>query len=105
MATNLNDRNDPGYQDGFSEGMNHAYDNWGPQDDTRLRPDYTLPYEDPAVVNPTELATFPKMVKRDESHHHHHEHESHLVNRRTAPVREGRHITRTDNHPDKDGYM
>lgn len=105
MEANLNDRNDPGYQGGFREGMNHAYDNWGYQDETsHLRPDNTLPYEDPAVVNPEELATFPKQCVKVDNYHHHHEHESHLVNRRT-PVRDGRHITRTDNHPDKDGYI
>jgi hypothetical protein len=60
-------------------------------------------YPDPAVINPEELATFPKQVKIDNQHHHHH-HESHLVNKRT-PVRDGRNITRTDNHPDRNGFM
>lgn len=58
------------------------------------------PYGDPAEINPDELATFPKQVTRDGHHHH----ESHLVSHRT-PVRDGRNITRTDNHPQKGGYM
>lgn len=69
-------------------------------------PDYNVPqsttepytlYEDPAILNPAELATFPpKTVKADSFHHDHH---SHLVSKRT-PVRDGRNITITDNHPD-----
>jgi len=59
---------------------------------------YTL-YEDPAVLNPAELATFPPKVVKAESFHHDHYHHSHLVNKRT-PVRDGRNITITDNHPD-----
>ena len=104
MEANLNDRNDPGYQGGFNEGMDHAYDNWGSQGNPYS--DYAmLPYEDPAVVNPEELSTFPKQVESTYHHHHHHEHESHLINRKVTPVRDGRNITRTDNHPDKGGYM
>jgi len=61
---------------------------------------YGMPYEDPASVNPEELATFPKQVINDGYHHH----ESHLVSHRT-PVRDGRNITRTDNYPLKGGYM
>jgi len=59
-----------------------------------------LPYGDPAEINPDELATFPKQVTTDGHHHH----ESHLVSHRT-PVRDGRNITRTDNHPSRGGYM
>jgi len=72
------------------------------QNNKNLIPESTLRfYEDPAIVNPGELATFPKAVQEHHSHHHH---ESHLVNKRT-PVRDGRNITRTDNHPDKEGFM
>ena len=56
-----------------------------------------MPYEDPAIVNPNELASFPKHVKR-EGHHHH---ESHLYHR--TPVTDGRYITRTDNQPGRYG--
>jgi len=55
-----------------------------------------LPYDDPAIINPAELATFPKQAKLDE--HRLHEHHSHLVNRRT-PVRDGMNITRTSTQP------
>jgi hypothetical protein len=61
-----------------------------------------LPYDDPAIINPAELATFPKQVKKEE--HWLHDHHSHLVNRRT-PVRDGLNITRTDNQPTKNGFM
>lgn len=59
-------------------------------------------YPDPAEINPVELATFPKQITSETNHHHHHE--SHLVNKRT-PIRDGRNITRTDNQPDKKGFM
>lgn len=57
---------------------------------------FTFPYEDPAIINPDELASFPKTTCPSGGHYHH---ESHLVNRRT-PVRDGKNITITDNHPD-----
>jgi len=102
MSTTTNqDRQDPGYQDNHAE-TNMVYNNDWLQESKSLYPDDTLSYNDPAVINPDELATFPKEVRGD-SHHHHH-HESHLVNKRT-PVRDGRNITRTDNHPDKHGFM
>lgn len=62
--------------------------------------DFSFPYEDPAIVNPDELASFPKMVNTSSYHHH----ESHLVNKRT-PLRDGRNITITDNHPDQHGFV
>lgn len=57
-------------------------------------------YDDPATINPDELATFPKQVKSNNSlrYYHHHVH-------MTSAVRNGSNITRTDNHPDKYGYM
>ena len=57
-------------------------------------------YDDPATINPDELATFPKQVKGNSDSHYHHHH-VHMA----SPVRSGRNITRTDNHPDKYGYM
>lgn len=57
-------------------------------------------YEDPVDLNPDELATFPKQVSNTGYHQHH----SHLVSHRT-PVRDGMHITRTDNDPSHGGYM
>lgn len=90
MAFQTNDRRDQGDQGGHHDDR-HSYD-------------YSMmPYDDPAIINPDELATFPKSVNTD-SYHHHHDHESHSVSKRT-PVRDGRNITRTDNHPDKNGFM
>lgn len=86
MATDLNFRQDQGYP---GDQMNGAYYN------------ARVPYDDPAIVNPNELATFPKQVKLTDGHHHH---EAHHASHRT-PVRDGRNIIRTDNHPDKNGYM
>lgn len=93
MSTYSHDHHDQGDRGGRPiQEMNGVYGN-------------ILPYEDPAIVNPGELATFPKAQMTDHNHHyHHHEHESHLVNRK-VPVREGKNMTRTDNHPDRNGYM
>ena len=90
-----------GYSQGNPEEMYGSY-NEGIQDNYRADELY-MHYPDPAIINPEELATFPKQVKDGTSYHHHH-HESHLVNKRT-PVRDGRNITRTDNHPEKNGFM
>ena len=80
MATNTNFRFDPMDANGNTE-MSHLSGN------------LSLPYDDPAMINPNELASFPKQVSAEG--YHFHDHDSHLVNRRT-PVREGRNITRTD---------
>ncbi len=62
----------------------------------------SMPYDDPAIINPAELASFPKQVNTDE--YRLHDHHSHLVSRRT-PVRDGVNITRTDNQPNRKGFM
>lgn len=62
-----------------------------------------MPYEDPAIVNPNELATFPKQVIKNDIHHSRHQH--HPLHSKTTPVRDGRNITRTDNHPEKNGFI
>lgn len=80
MATNTNFRFESTDTNGNTE-MSHLSGN------------YNLPYDDPAMINPDELASFPKQVSTEA--YVHYDHESHLVNRRT-PVREGRNITRTD---------
>lgn len=72
--------------------------------ENKLNKDFNLPYEDPAITNPEELASFPKNSEIADAREVEHERESHLVNKRT-PVREGRNITRTDNNPDNDGFM
>lgn len=65
----------------------------------KIIPDTTLPYEDPAVVNPEELASFPKGSKITDAKEVELERKSHLVNKR-SPLREGRNITRTDDSPE-----
>ena len=66
------------------------------------KPDGLLPEDDPALINPDELATFPKEMKNEDPDIEE-ERDSHSVSRRTSPVREGRNITRTDTTPDNDG--
>ena len=91
----------------YSNG-HHDQDQGGhPDKMKRTYGDGVLPYEDPAIVNPDELATFPKQVKVTDHHHHHvhhHDHDHH-VNKKVTPARDGRNITRTDNNPDNRGYM
>jgi len=70
----------------------------------KLKSDYPLPYEDPAITNPQELASFPKKAKIVNAKEVELESENHLVNNRT-PVREGRNIIRTDNNPENEGFM
>ena len=60
--------------------------------------DFTFPYEDPAIINPDELASFPKTTCPSHTGSFPH-HESHLVNRKYA-LRDGKSITITDNHMD-----
>lgn len=92
MNSNANNRNDQGNQNGKQNQK------------TNTAPDKSLPYYDPAMVNPEELASFPKKSKITAAKEVENERESHLVNKRT-PVREGRNITRTDNNPDSNGFM
>ncbi|MFP9098005.1 hypothetical protein ACLI09_03030 [Flavobacterium sp. RHBU_24] len=80
MATTTTFRPDHGDMGGNRQ-MSHSSGN------------FDLPYDDPAIVNPAELASFPKVAMRGNQNHT--EHESHLVNRRTTPARDGRNITRT----------
>jgi hypothetical protein len=70
--------------------------------DQHNKPDGLLPEDDPALINPDELATFPKEMK-NENPDLDEERDSHLTNRRSSAVREGRNITRTDTTPDNDG--
>lgn len=84
MANYTMNRHDLGDLGGNPYQMNTSSDN------------FTFPYEDPAIINPDELASFPKVTCPSHGYYHH---ESHLVNRRT-PVRDGKNITITDNHPD-----
>lgn len=70
-------------------------------------PDGLLPEDDPALINPDELATFPKQVNEtDEDVDLEAERENHSVNRKTSPERDGTQITRTDNTSTNDrGFL
>lgn len=72
------------------------------KEDMHNKPDGQLPEDDPAIINPDELATFPKEMK-NENPDLNEERESNLVSKKSSPVREGRNITRTDTTPDNDG--
>lgn len=74
---------------------------------SQKHPDGLLPEDDPAVINPDELATFPKQVyETDENVDLEAERENHSVNRKTSPERDGTPITRTDNTSTNDrGFL
>ena len=104
MENNAKGHSDQGNQQRPNTEMNQTHDNRRLQQSEHIDRAHDLPYEDPAITNPEELATFPKTSKMSNPEDVENESESHLVNRR-SPVREGRNITRTDNTPDTDGYM
>ena len=64
----------------------------------------TLPYQDPAITNPEELASFPTPAEIVDAHEVANESENRLVNTR-SPLREGRNIIQTDNAPGDDGFI
>lgn len=64
-----------------------------------------LPYEDPAVTNPAELASFPKAAPIADAADIENETGNRLVTRKSSPVREGRNIAQSDNRPDENGYI
>ncbi len=102
MNTNDNNRYGQDAQDGKKEN------NIVPEKNNTLKhPDGLLPEDDPAVINPDELATFPKQVNEtDEDVDLEAERENHSVNRKTSPERDGTNITRTDNTSTNDrGFL
>lgn len=104
MENNAKGRNDQGNQERPNTEMNRTHDDRRLQQSEDMHRAHDLPYEDPAITNPQELASFPKTSKMSNPEDIENESESHLVNRR-SPVREGRNITRTYNNPDTNGYM
>jgi len=69
-------------------------------------PDSTLPYEDPIVTNPEELASFPKAAPIADAADVAEESKTRIVNVKSSPVREGRNIIRTDTNSDTtEGFM
>lgn len=63
-----------------------------------------VPEDDPALINPVELASFPK-EKKTENPDLDEERDSHLANKVRSSVREGRNITNTDTKPDENGFL
>lgn len=68
-------------------------------------PDNSLLYEDPAITNPKELATFPKPAPKMDATEVEEESETRLQSLKRSPVRDGRNIIRTDTIADTDGFM
>ncbi len=64
-----------------------------------------LPYEDPAITNPAELASFPKPAPKMDAEDIENENTVHMVNNKRHSVREGRNIISTDNNPERNGFM
>jgi len=114
MENNQNDHNDniirPNTNNTNSvvrpaEDINRAHnESRRVQGDLDLTP-FDLPYEDPAVTNPEELASFPKPAEIVSQQDIDNENETHLINTKRSPVREGRNIISTDNNPNRDGFM
>ncbi|MFP9098801.1 hypothetical protein ACLI09_07095 [Flavobacterium sp. RHBU_24] len=72
----------------------------------KVMPDTTLPYEDPAIINPQELATFPKPAPIVDAADVEEENRTHTLHEKRSPLREGRNIVRTDtNSNTTDGFM
>lgn len=68
-------------------------------------PDNSLFYEDPAVTNPEELATFPKAAPKMDATDVEEESVTRLQSLKRSPVRDGRNIIRTDTEAGSDGFM
>ncbi|KOS07854.1 hypothetical protein AM493_18665 [Flavobacterium akiainvivens] len=75
----------------FKKGPHQSYDN--------------MPYEDPAITNPVELASYPPPAEKVSAADIENENEIHGINTKRNPVREGRNIISTDNNPERDGFM
>lgn len=67
---------------------------------------YLWPDGDPAIVNPEELATFPRAQSPNYSKDELNEmRDPHLVNKKVSPVRSGRNITQTGTNTNENGFM
>jgi hypothetical protein len=72
----------------------------------KVMPDATLPYEDPAITNPEELASFPKAAPIVDAADVEEENRVQNITAKRSPLREGRNIVRTDtNSNTTDGFM
>jgi len=102
MKKDLNKSHDEKNHDNENQKVHFTNDNKDLKESGNTHPDGRLPEDDPALINPDELATFPEEQKNPHLDVED-ENESRLVNRKTSPVRDGRNITRTDTTPDNDG--
>lgn len=100
----MENNQDKRHDDEKERSVNFTNDNKDLKKEGNLnnKPDGLLPEDDPALINPDELATFPKEMKKEDPDIDE-ERDSHLTSRRSSPVRDGRNITRTDTTPDNDG--
>lgn len=64
-----------------------------------------LPENDPELINPDELASYPKQQTDDENPDVDEERKSHSVQLKSSPVRDGRNITRTGPSTDTGDFM
>lgn len=99
MTSDFNNLHDP------NGGQNQKRDD--SQDNRNMKshePDGMLPEDDPSLINPDELATFPKQ-KQTEKPDIEEERHSHHVNIKSSPARDGRNITRTGPTTDRRGFM
>jgi hypothetical protein len=69
----------------------------------RLMDKFIYPDGDPAIINPEELASFPKPSKNND-YNIEAEKDNHSVTK-PSPVRSGRNITQTGLGPNKEGFM
>lgn len=105
MDRNVNDRQDQGNQgEQRNQEMNRTHDNRYLKNESKANSDeWDVPgVEDPAAVNPEELASFPKQKDKGPLPIDH-EKENAITKR--SSVREGRNIARTENTPDENGYI
>lgn len=96
----LNNENEKKYDDSRRENPESGLNK---NTDSNANP-HLLPEDDPAVINPDELSTFPREVKNEDPDLEE-ERDSHLANKVKGSVREGRNITNTDTKPDENGFM
>lgn len=64
-----------------------------------------LPENDPAIINPDELASYPRQQAADDTPDIDEERKSHSVQLKSSPARDGRNITRTGPSTDTGDFM
>ncbi|MBY8962512.1 hypothetical protein KJK34_07080 [Flavobacterium sp. D11R37] len=105
MAINENDKREYDTDGRPDRDVTRTNQNTGLKNDAEsLKTGNMLPEDDPAVINPDELASFPE-EKRTTDPDLEEERDSHLANKVRGSVREGRNITNTDTKPDDNGFL